>query len=189
LTEIGVAGLKSMAGMVAGLPPTAVAPLVTGTSPTSDVDAPVAEDGNDASNPHSTVTEHLVRGSLSDEENRLSGEPLASEGIHPHRGRRHVLIPIGRARLDREDDRVFVDGFVSEAVLELPEYGHGLVTREIEAEILQRFDRGYVHSPERDFYSHSLYDQDSFYRARREPAGEKVAGQELEVPVEISLRR
>jgi hypothetical protein len=164
LSAAGLAGMASMAGMVAGLPPTAIAPMVTGTY---GVGAPVAEDGTAVSNPHHTMGEHFVRESLSDEENRLSGEPPAREGVRAHGGRRHILVPIGRARLDREDDRVLVDGLKNEAVLELPEYGHGPVTRELEAEVLQRFDRGYVHSPERDFYSHSLFDDDSFYRHRR----------------------
>ncbi|HYG63421.1 MAG TPA: PRC-barrel domain-containing protein [Thermoanaerobaculia bacterium] len=185
LSAAGVSGMASVAGMVTGLPPTAVAPMVTGTY---GVGAPVAEDGTAVSNPHRSMGEHFIRESLSDEENRLSGEPPAREGVRAHGGRRHILIPIGRARLDREDDRVFVDGLKSEAVLELPEYGHGPVSRELEAEVLQRFDRGYVHSPERDFYSHSLYDQDTFYGARRSRTGEETSTrQEREVREDATL--
>lgn len=142
LGAAGLAGMASVAGMVTGLPPTAVAPMVTGTY---------------------------------------------GDGGRAHGGRRHILIPIGRARLDREDDRVFVDGLKSEAVLELPEYGHGPVTRAFEAEVLQRFDRGYVYSPEQDFYSHSLYDQDAFYGTRRDRTGERSTRQQGEVREDATL--
>lgn len=182
LAGLGTASLAGMAGMASGLPPTAMAPLVTGTY---GVGAPVTEDGTAVSNPHRTMDEHFVRESLADAENRLSGEPPAREGVRAHGGRRHILIPIGRARLDRDDDRVFVDGLKSETVLEFPEYGHGPVSRELEMEVLRRFDRGYVHAPERDFYSHSLYDQDAFYGSRR--AGEGEERQEREAPEKATL--
>ncbi len=96
---------------------------------------------------------------------------LLSAVKRPTAGDRHVLIPIGRARLDRQADRILVDSLRTEDILDLPDYDHGPISREHEAALLQRFDRGYVHAPERDFYSHSLYDDESFYSNRRRQSG------------------
>ena len=102
---------------------------------------------------------------------------------------RHVLIPIGRARLDREADRILVDSVRIEDVLDLTEYDHRTLDREQEASLLQRFDRGYVHSPERDFYSHSLFDDDSFYRHRRRPQAGVRSGETARREEEMLDRR
>jgi len=114
-----------------------------------------------------SLADHLVHSSLLGVENELVGD----RSVHSRSmsADRHVLIPIGRARLDREADRILVDSVRIEDVLDLTEYDHRTLDREQEASLLQRFDRGYVHSPERDFYSHSLFDDDSFYRHRRRP--------------------
>jgi hypothetical protein len=117
-----------------------------------------------------SLADHLVHGSLLDEENQLVGGHAVSSGS-PISGDRHVLIPIGRARLDRQADRILVDSLRTEDILDLPDYDHGPISREHEASLLQRFDRGYVHAPERDFYSHSLYDDESFYSNRRRQSG------------------
>jgi photosynthetic reaction center H subunit len=77
---------------------------------------------------------------------------------------RHVLIPIGYARLDRDDKNVMVDSLNSSDVVGLPEYTHGGVTREYESDVRQRLDRGYTAGPENeDFYSGEAYDQNRFY--------------------------
>lgn len=144
----------------------------------------LAEEGTAESTPHRSITEHLVRESLQPIENALTAELHAGDGVRAHG--RHVLIPIGRARLDRDDDRIFVDGLRGEDVLNLPEYGHGPISRAFEADLLQRFDRGYVQSPERDFYSHSLYDQDSFYGPRREERGRAPEEAPREAPSEAA---
>lgn len=116
-----------------------------------------------------SLTDHLVHGSLLDEENQLVGDRPVGGGspLPAISGDRHVLIPIGRARLDRQADRILVDSLRTEDILDLPDYDHGPISREHEASLLERFDRGYVHSPERDFYTHSLYDDESFYSNRR----------------------
>lgn len=121
-----------------------------------------------------SLADHLVHGSLLDEENQLIGDRAVSSGssMPAMSGDRHVLIPIGRARLDRQADRILVDSLRTEDILDLPDYDHGPVSREHEAALLQRFDRGYVHSPERDFYAHSLYDDESFYSNRRRQSGD-----------------
>lgn len=81
---------------------------------------------------------------------------------------RHVLIPIGYARLDEDDDRVIVDNLVSADVAGLPEYTHGPVTRDYETNLRQRFDTDYTATErDTDFYAGELYDDDRFYGNRR----------------------
>lgn len=90
---------------------------------------------------------------------------------------RHILVPIGYARLDEEDDRVFVDGLSSTDVAALPAYDHSPVTREYEASVRSRFDRGFTGATatEPDFYASDLYDADRFYSARRGTGGNPLA--------------
>ena len=52
---------------------------------------------------------------------------------------RHVLIPIGYARLDRDRDCVTVDGLASADLAALPSYGQGPLTRDFEASVRESF--------------------------------------------------
>jgi hypothetical protein len=54
---------------------------------------------------------------------------------------RHVLIPIGFARLDREHDRVMVDGLTATDLLGVPAYGQGPLTRDFEISVRNSFSR------------------------------------------------
>jgi len=82
---------------------------------------------------------------------------------------RHVLIPIGSARLDEEEDQVFVDTMNATSIARIPGYAHEPLTRDYETELRTHFDRGYIASAATatDFYAHDLYDQELFYRGRR----------------------
>lgn len=59
-------------------------------------------------------------------------------------GDRHALIPIGYARLDPDDRRVFVDGLSTAQVAALPAYGHGPVTRDMD----ETFNRPFASTPQ-----------------------------------------
>lgn len=86
---------------------------------------------------------------------------------------RHILIPIGYARLHQQHDQVFVDQLAAADVCALPEYRSGPLTAEYETSLRQRVDTGYAAGGEStDFYTHDLYDQDRFYGARRGAEGE-----------------
>jgi hypothetical protein len=111
------------------------------------------------------ITETVVRTTLSDEENRLTAEH------HHGPGTRHVLIPIGNARLDPEHDRILVMGLSAASAAGLPEYNGQDLDREYETTLLRQFDRTYSPAPERDFYAHDLYDESRFYGPRRQRAG------------------
>jgi hypothetical protein len=108
------------------------------------------------------ITETVVRSTLSDEENRLTSEH------HQGVGTRHVLIPIGNARLDPDRDRVQVEGLRADDAAGLPDYSGQNLDREYETTLRRYFDRTYTPEPERDFYSHDLYDQNRFYTPRRQ---------------------
>lgn len=85
----------------------------------------------------------------------LVSEPQVREAVAAED--RHVLIPIGSARLAEAEDRIFVESLRSEEVPLLPAYDHGEVTREHEAALLSRFGRS----------SHDPDDDERFYGARR----------------------
>lgn len=108
---------------------------------------------------------------------------------------RHVLIPIGYARLDEGSDRVIVDQLASSDVVGLPEYTHGPITRDFESSVRSRFDSGYTGAAatgttagaaglastgaadttrDNDFYSHDLYDDNRFYGGRRNLEGDEA---------------
>ena len=78
-----------------------------------------------------------------------------------------VLVPIGAAAIDREDDQVRLAH--ESAVLDrLPPYEGGDLTRNHERATCEVLSPG-VHQAERhgDIYTHPLYDADRFYGARR----------------------
>ncbi|HSU16384.1 PRC-barrel domain-containing protein [Longimicrobium sp.] len=99
---------------------------------------------------------------------------------------RHVLVPIGYARLDRDHDRVIVDEITSADLRAIPAYDHGPITRDFETSVRDswRRDRGDRQrfaaadadgAPSRemraeaqdDFYSDDSFDETGFWAARR----------------------
>jgi sporulation protein YlmC with PRC-barrel domain len=55
---------------------------------------------------------------------------------------RHILIPIGYARLDRKDDQIFVDGLDSASLKTIPAYDNRPLTREFESDLNTVFGKG-----------------------------------------------
>jgi sporulation protein YlmC with PRC-barrel domain len=53
---------------------------------------------------------------------------------------RHILIPIGYARLDEDDDQIVVDGLHSANLREIPAYQRGPLTIEYETTLRGYFD-------------------------------------------------
>lgn len=85
---------------------------------------------------------------------------------------RHVLIPVGFARLDETDDHILINALDSAALLALPLYSQEPLTRDYEAELLKEFPTEIRHpvNPS-DLYSGDVYDEDRFYGARRARPG------------------
>lgn len=107
---------------------------------------------------------------------------LSGEGVEASR---HVLVPIGQARLDPDHDRVLVDTLRAAELLALPAYTHGSVTREYETDLRRRFDVSYGAGAgaSEAFYAHDLYEDGRFYRDRGAGDETRVTRSEEELTV------
>jgi photosynthetic reaction center H subunit len=84
---------------------------------------------------------------------------------------RHVLVPVGYARLDRDDNRVRVESLETSDVSNLPAYRSEPITREYEDQVRSGFDREYDagrRAESSDYYDDPLFDDRRFYDARRD---------------------
>lgn len=91
---------------------------------------------------------------------------------------RHILVPIGYARLDESEDQVFVDALSSTDLNTMPVYDHGPISREYETSLRGHFDRNFNTTGTAtgsDFYASDLYDSDRFYSSRRGTRGNPLA--------------
>jgi hypothetical protein len=81
---------------------------------------------------------------------------------------RHILIPIGYARLHERDDLILIDNLDRERLASLPPYAQEPLTREYETNLLQRFAPAAIPpTPTADLYSGAEYDDSRFYGPRR----------------------
>ena len=92
-------------------------------------------------------------------------------------GERTVLVPIGAARLDMEDDQVIIDSLASTDFRTMPAYQREAgVTREYETSLRSHYSRGATSAAtagaaatdDSNFYSGEHYDDNRFYGARRD---------------------
>ena len=82
---------------------------------------------------------------------------------------RHVLLPIGQARLDDDDDNVLVD-IDADAFASLPPYTRGTFSREYETTLRQSFSGGApvpAGATDADYYAHRDFDESRFLGSRR----------------------
>lgn len=85
-----------------------------------------------------------------------------NDDLHESSEDRHVLIPIGYARLDREDDQVLVEGLTEEKLRGIPAYNHEPITPEYESSVAAHYDPSTPTSTEA-LYSRAIYDDRRFY--------------------------
>ena len=85
-------------------------------------------------------------------------------GLNRSEHERHILLPVGVAALDAEDDNVFVTALNSASVLQYPPYVELQITRDYEEAMLRALGQG--PAPEAGFYERDTYDADAFYRRR-----------------------
>ncbi|HUE95155.1 MAG TPA: PRC-barrel domain-containing protein [Longimicrobiaceae bacterium] len=100
---------------------------------------------------------------------------------------RHILIPIGYARLDEDDDRIFVDSLNSTTLNQIPDYRLGSLTRDYETKLHGFFDidNEFAGSEsDRDFYAHRSYSDNDFYGTRRSGEEQRVTRSEEDLAVE-----
>ncbi|KAA9331556.1 hypothetical protein F0P96_15065 [Hymenobacter busanensis] len=87
--------------------------------------------------------------------------------LHINDRERHVLIPIGAAALDHDDDNVFVPSLDSNSVLSYPPYQDIYISREFEEAMLRALRLPVPVSSDSPFYDGPSYDESHFYNARR----------------------
>lgn len=81
---------------------------------------------------------------------------------------RHILIPIGYARLHQDNDQILVDGLHSRDLAAMPPYTHEPVTREYEMSVIERYDPTVSSGPgAAEIYDTEGYDENRFYGNRR----------------------
>ncbi|WP_324672450.1 PRC-barrel domain-containing protein [Hymenobacter sp. GOD-10R] len=80
---------------------------------------------------------------------------------------RHILLPIGVAALDEESDNVFVPSLTSESVLNYPPFVEIQITREYEQAMLKSLNLPLPSHADAEFYNHTSYDEQQFYRRGR----------------------
>jgi photosynthetic reaction center H subunit len=105
-------------------------------------------------------------------------EVALADDLADARGKRRILIPIGYARLDEEDDQIIVDTLNPSSIAAMPAYTPGSITPDLEARLRTHLDPDYTAGDQAstDFYAHDLYDEERFYSARR---GEEQRSREL----------
>lgn len=118
--------------------------------------------GTDPAIPAATMGEVLVRGSLTDLENRMTADEHLGE--QPYAGERHILVPIGRARLDTGGDLILVDALTADQAAALPEYRRGALDSGYESTIRSAFGGTAQTADEHT----DPYDERRFYNSRRQ---------------------
>jgi hypothetical protein len=77
----------------------------------------------------------------------------------------HILLPIGVASLDTEDDNVFVPALNAESVLDYPTFTEIQITREYEEAMLRAL--GVAGTSSAGFYDQESFDPNGFYGSRK----------------------
>jgi sporulation protein YlmC with PRC-barrel domain len=80
-----------------------------------------------------------------------------------------LLIPIGAAKLNKDDKNVVVDDIDKEKLSSYPLYDGEVINRDYEIDVVERFNRygGDLSAPGTEgFYSTPLYDEERFYTNR-----------------------
>lgn len=94
---------------------------------------------------------------------------IATSDLSVRGGERHLLIPVGVARIDGEEDKVFISEIDKDLLKKYPDYKGAAVTRDYEHTIVETL-RGQRPSDvsEEEFYNHELYSDKDFYGARKD---------------------
>ncbi|HEU6450209.1 MAG TPA: DUF2382 domain-containing protein [Gemmatimonadaceae bacterium] len=99
---------------------------------------------------------------------------------------RHVLIPIGAARLDDDNDNVLLQGMTRDALLGLPAYAANTpITRDYENSLRERMTGAPVPPPPsgRDYYEHEDFDENRFFGKRGTPATGDRSERLVRIPI------
>ena len=103
---------------------------------------------------------------------------------------RKVLVPIGMAQLDREDDEVYLQNMNIDRLNSLPDYDKDKLNREMET-------RTYTNAAGTtaavatgaDFYNNDLYNDTNLYKNRRDRTSEKITDDTRNTDVDETKNR
>ena len=97
---------------------------------------------------------------------------------------RRVLVPVGIARLDDDNDEVLLEGLAPEALVGFPAYRPGQFSRDYEEALRERLGGGAAVGPVagRDYYEHEHFDENRFY-GRRGEGERRIARVEEELAI------
>lgn len=99
-------------------------------------------------------------------------------------GARRTLLPIGTAQLDDETDRVLFHELSPEQLAELPAYDYATFTREYETSVVTRFGPGGGGATTSPWsYAAPHFDDDAFFRKRRNRYGGMARGESFDAPL------
>lgn len=102
---------------------------------------------------------------------------------------RQVLIPIGLAQIDENDDDVFLPNITADQLRTLPEYKKGIFDRDHEHSIRNIFAGAGgaalagAAAPDANFYDHDYYNEDNLYRNRTAPGTTNTAETTGSIPI------
>ncbi len=99
---------------------------------------------------------------------------------------RHVLIPIGAARLDDDNDDVLLQGMTRDALIGLPAYAANTpITRDYENSLRERMTGAPVAPPPsgRDYYAHEHFDENRFFGMRGATARDDRDERLVRIPI------
>lgn len=84
---------------------------------------------------------------------------------------RHLIIPVGAARLDEKEDKVIVNEADKDVLKTIPDYKGGPITLDYEFDVVERLRgerKSYADIDEMYNKNQDLYNQDTFYNPRRD---------------------
>ncbi|HET7622222.1 MAG TPA: DUF2382 domain-containing protein [Gemmatimonadaceae bacterium] len=99
---------------------------------------------------------------------------------------RHVLIPIGAARLDDDNDKVLLQGMTRDALIGLPAFAANTpITRDYENSLRERMTGAPVPAPRsgRDYYDHEHFDENRFFGRRGTPESGEHNERLVRIPI------
>lgn len=79
---------------------------------------------------------------------------------------RHLLLPVGTARIDRDTDRVMLDQTSISELLRVPPYAPGPITREYERSVRNALVQEGSPAHDEGFYEHDHFDASRFYNRK-----------------------
>jgi hypothetical protein len=81
--------------------------------------------------------------------------------------RRKVLIPIGTAELDKDDDDVILPNMTVSQLNTMPDYNKDMLNREMETKTFNTVTGGAAVATGNDFYNHEIFNDNNLYKNRR----------------------